>query len=171
MVGKWVKCFSSQACYDPTSAKSMEILPVDFCQFWIKHFWKRGKRQDILSSLSFSSKKLVSLKFLSCANVIPLDSGLHWNGIKPRNIRARYLGNELSLSSGNELLWCASIPAGCGSQALQNIVLQITLLLPVPSEGQWPPCTKHRLYWMYFKILLSCSDFSPFHRGALAFFV
>lgn len=110
VVGKWVKCSSSQGCYDPTSAKSMEILPVDFCQFWIKHFWKRWKRQNIFASLSFSSKKPVSLKFLSCANVIPLDSGLHWNGIRARNIRVRYLGNELCLSSGNELLWCASNP-------------------------------------------------------------
>lgn len=27
------------------------------------------------------------------------------------------------------------IPAGCGSQALQNIALQMTLLVPVPLEA------------------------------------
>lgn len=27
------------------------------------------------------------------------------------------------------------IPAGCGSQAVQKIALQMTLLVPVPSEG------------------------------------
>lgn len=152
--------------------KSIEKLSVDFCQFWIRHFWKRQKRQNIFASLSFSSKRAVSLKPLSCANVIPLDSSLHWNGVRPRNIRARYLGNELCLSSGNELLWCTSNPCRLwepispkhcfmDDSAVSSAFRRADL--PALSSDTTRIYLKKNNYWV-------CPIFSPL-KNALAFFV
>ena len=129
-------------------------------------FEKDGKGR-IFFSLSFSSKTAVSLQPLSCVNIITLDSSLNWNGVRPRNIRARYLGNELCLSSGNELLWCTSNSCRLWESISPNHFFIDDSAGSSPFiRADFPILSSDRIYFK--KILLSLSNFFPLSYGRIS---